>query len=1049
MQNKFTIQKNFAINAGAGSGKTYTLSRRYINAILGFDFFRENYERQQSYFKDKEAKKAAINEILTITYTEAAASEMKSRIFELINKIINHDTLDTNDKDYTSIRQAFENEKNAKKYVVETLKKAYVKINEAKISTIHSFCLDTLKSNSDIAKIDSKLEVIQDDEKNEEILKIVSEVFNSNQDKILDITSDISMYYLNLLINSYIDSSNFRGYFDSFTKESFMQDEYKELIEELYPLESAKTASEELKANIQASNLQNKQAYMDFLDEYITNIENFKPISWTILAKEKDVSITQRNEVFKQNKENLETIKSLEKLIPFYAQIDESQEALFFEKIQSLKNILHKIIQKYEARLNELGKISFDAIISKMAQIEPNLNLKYIMIDEFQDTNALQFKIIKNIKQKHTNLFVVGDSKQSIYSFQGAQIEVFNDAIEDKAFFEDLLNMSTNHRSDGVILENVNKIFQKLLVKNSNLKTISQNYEASSQDLSVYDKSREKKGSFKFLITANEYKQNKEELVSQIDTIANFIYDITCDKYKEYSHIKTLIKSKNKAIAVVFDSKKDIEELKAKLKLLGISSATNAPKEFFQNEEINDIFNVLKAVWILAEKQKNFNGFEKYYLVGAMRSNLLRTDDNSIKNYIDKKEIPPKLKEYCQVFKEKSLSEFVKFIIDDSNLFGVYAHFPNFKQKEANVYKLLNHCIAYEKQTELNLEAFLNLFEKSIFEDVQADEGYSLDEASSSIQLCSIHATKGLAYPMIILAKCEKALFSQVTSESIKYNDFTQNNTKKELIGFKINNYTPLSHRALKQIDKLKHLAEKKRLLYVALTRAQNHIVLSGELNKSKQGNISFREDSYLSMIHKSLDIELEELFSQKKNHCIEIKKHQREEKSQSAKVKYIENPLKPLEFTEHVKQSATQDSETKNTDALHVGTLTHKIIQFHHHNFSDEKEAIFNKFQIHDKAQKEQICQHLDNFYKSDIYEILKSDIWYKFELEFNHKNKTGFIDLLYYDKAKQGYVVVDFKTGKQTEESLEIYKKQLDFYKKVLEENDLSVIETRIVWL
>ena len=42
--NKFTIQKSFAISAGAGSGKTYTLSRRYINAILGFDYFRENYK---------------------------------------------------------------------------------------------------------------------------------------------------------------------------------------------------------------------------------------------------------------------------------------------------------------------------------------------------------------------------------------------------------------------------------------------------------------------------------------------------------------------------------------------------------------------------------------------------------------------------------------------------------------------------------------------------------------------------------------------------------------------------------------------------------------------------------------------------------------------------------------------------------------------------------------------------------------------------------------------------------------------------------------------
>ena len=48
---------------------------------------------------------------------------------------------------------------------------------------------------------------------------------------------------------------------------------------------------------------------------------------------------------------------------------------------------------------------------------------------------------------------------------------------------------------------------------------------------------------------------------------------------------------------------------------------------------------------------------------------------------------------------------------------------------------------------------------------------------------------------------------------------------KKEIVGFKINDYIPLSHRVLKQIDKMKHLAEKKRLLYVALTRAEHDVV--------------------------------------------------------------------------------------------------------------------------------------------------------------------------------------------------------------------------------
>jgi len=85
--NKFTIQNSFAISAGAGSGKTYTLSRRYINALLGFDYFREDYTTQNSFIEN--LKPAKVNEIVTITYTEAAALEMKARIFELIAKIIN------------------------------------------------------------------------------------------------------------------------------------------------------------------------------------------------------------------------------------------------------------------------------------------------------------------------------------------------------------------------------------------------------------------------------------------------------------------------------------------------------------------------------------------------------------------------------------------------------------------------------------------------------------------------------------------------------------------------------------------------------------------------------------------------------------------------------------------------------------------------------------------------------------------------------------------------------------------------------------------------
>ena len=113
--NKFTIQKSFAISAGAGSGKTYTLSRRYINAILGFDFFKE-LGFKDIYFET--LKPATTKQIVTITYTEAAALEMKERIFGLISKILNIANLEDTDGDKNSILDAFKSlDKNQKDYL--------------------------------------------------------------------------------------------------------------------------------------------------------------------------------------------------------------------------------------------------------------------------------------------------------------------------------------------------------------------------------------------------------------------------------------------------------------------------------------------------------------------------------------------------------------------------------------------------------------------------------------------------------------------------------------------------------------------------------------------------------------------------------------------------------------------------------------------------------------------------------------------------------------------------------------------------------------------
>jgi len=699
--NKFTIQKSFAISAGAGSGKTYTLSRRYINVLLGFDYFREDYKNQDSFFSLHVKKSATVNQIVTSTYTEAAALEMKGRIFELVAKIIHYDKLWAieqtkrqnenykKDGDFESIATANEYSSSHLEYIQETLHQAYIDSSNAKISTIHAYCLDIIKSNSDIARIDTKLDIIKDDEKQKELSSIIFDVLNceDNKDLVLDVSQNISMFFINNLINKYVSNTKFRNDYDSFTKDSIDIATYKELIYELYPLPSIDDALVEL---------QDDAIRLKWFQEFYDNFVNFRAVTWKEVDEDsKTPSMgAKKFPIADQLKKELET----NSLLSVYTHIDMQKETLFFDKIAKIKDLLQQIKSRYDFKLNELDKIDFDTIITKTLEIIPEVktNFKYIMVDEFQDTNAVQFEIVKNSCNEDTNLFVVGDSKQSIYSFQGAEIEVFNDATHDTTIFLSIEPMDKNHRSDGVVLNTVNKVFKLLLKKNEHLKLIKPNYEAEAQDLVVFNKKREDKGSFKYLITSQEYqtKEEKEleEPVNELDTITQFISEIYYAKRDDYKHISKLITEKEKAIAIVFDSSTKMLELKQKLRAKGITAKVSASDNFYYTKEVNDIFNTLKAIDILSKNPKELSSSQKYYIVGALRSNILRCDDNSIKEYLVANKVHDRLTHYVDIFKTMTLSQAVKYIYDDSNIMGVYAHYDDIEQRVANLYKFLALC---------------------------------------------------------------------------------------------------------------------------------------------------------------------------------------------------------------------------------------------------------------------------------------------------------------------------------------------------------------------
>lgn len=1038
--NKFTIQKSFAINAGAGSGKTYTLSRRYINAILGFDFFREN-GFENLYFEN--LKPATTKQIVTITYTEAAALEMKERIFGLISKILMVDSLADIDGDKESILEAFKPlNLEQKSYVIDTLQQALVQSSDAKISTIHSFCLDILKTNADIAKFDSSVDVIKDDEKDKLINDSIFQTLNNpkNKEIIKEISKYLNLYFMDTIFKKYATSSTFRKEFNSFDENSLDERSLKFLLLDLYKLPDVKEDYEILCNRFDEEKLEPK--YKDFLAKYIENYFNFNAVSWGELSAQFEVLIQFNRRPFTQMKdikENVENIKSFDSFYGIYQSINKEKEALFYKKIELLKSLMIQTKSLYDSKLKELGKLDFDEIISKAHEIIKyvNMDIKYMMVDEFQDTNSTQYEIIKNALNKDSNLFVVGDSKQSIYSFQGAEIEVFNDAITDKNYISSVEPMDVNFRSDGVVLDNVNKIFEKLLKTNDEITLIKQNYEATPQALKVSKDEKANKGTFRFLI--NSKVEDSENDTNEFEQIAKFIANIKYEKLEEYKHIRELIEKQQKAIAVVFDSKTKMLELKSYLAEHNIECKVSASENFYHTKEVNDIFNLLMFLQ---------NPKDKYYKAAALRSNILRFTDNEIYQIISKDLEIEELNSLRNEFETRILSDFVLYVYQKYTFKDLQNYFTDSEQKKANLDKFLFKVLEFENSNGNDTYMFLKQCEKNIyFSEVGEDEAFFKSDNLESIQLCTIHSTKGLAYPMVILANSDKNVYSQIQSDSIKHNSFSlsSNNEKKLITGFKVDDYEPLSFRLLKQIDKLKHLAEKKRLLYVALTRAEHDVVISANM---KNSNIS--DSSYLGMIVSGLNINSEDLYSKDFEGCIT----NLEDIEISKEIKVLENKevvLKELKFEEYIKPiSATSSSMNEDNLATKLGTITHKIFELYWDKFDEiDIELILNKFEIIEEIEQTKIKNSIENFKNSNVYKLLKSDVEHRFELEFNYKDKKGFIDLVYFDKDNAGWVIVDFKTGIKSQEKEEKYQKQLEFYEEVLSDIGMSVVGKDILWV
>ncbi|MGN1301652.1 MAG: UvrD-helicase domain-containing protein, partial [Clostridia bacterium] len=464
---------NLLVAAAAGSGKTAVLVERIINKITN-----ENID---------------IDKLLVVTFTNAAATEMRERILEAIYKKIEEEPENTN------------------------LQRQILLLNKASISTIHAFCLDVIKNNfyqTDISpnfrlantpEIELlKMEVIEEifdelyEEKNEEFINLVN-IYGGYRD-------DESLKEVILKIYRFIQSTPFPEEWLEEQVEKFNLKDTEDFAKTSWGSLLIENLKEETRSSInKLKNLSIKlkrendleKFYLCILDD-IQNLEeilalntwdnifekisNLKFKTWPkdmkAVSEQKDKAKEARDAI----KKNINKYK--EKIFIYDSKQANSDIYEMYGILVAIKNVIYKFMQKYKNAKKEKNIIDFNDIehyalnilVKKDEEgnyIGTEVAKKYqekfeeIAIDEYQDSNLVQEYILTTVSRGN-NIFMVGDVKQSIYKFRQARPELFLDKYRNYGEQSNLgrkIQLFENFRSRKNILDITNLVFEDIMSK--------------------------------------------------------------------------------------------------------------------------------------------------------------------------------------------------------------------------------------------------------------------------------------------------------------------------------------------------------------------------------------------------------------------------------------------------------------------------------------------------------------------------------------------------------------------------------------------------------
>ncbi|MGN0311311.1 MAG: helicase-exonuclease AddAB subunit AddA [Lachnospiraceae bacterium] len=850
--------RNLLVSAAAGSGKTAVLVERICQMVT-----------------DK-TNPMDIDELLVVTFTNAAAAEMKTRVMNSLQQRLKEDSGNAHLQRQVSL------------------------VHSAQITTIDGFCLQFLKEHFYLLDLEPGFRIVDENERTlimEDVMeRVLGEFYQEADPDFLDFVERYTQGKTDDALSSFVyrmfataqscpwpekwlseceedyDPAKIHVPEDLKLVDLLLQDARKKMTDAVELLRRAQTHCRDLEGLKKlTADLQELSDSLSFLtkaqqyETFYTALQEYKFPTMPRLSKLTEEEAEIKEEAKAARDEAKDIVKKLKENSFFLPGDQVVKDHLEMQpQIRVLCRMSRRFMEAFAKEKQNRNVVDFgdlehftlnilydeEGVVSPVAE-QYRKKFREIMIDEYQDSNALQEAILTAISGETAgkkNLFMVGDVKQSIYRFRQAKPELFIEKYR-RYRYEDSedqkIDLDLNFRSRQQVLRFSNYIFDGLMQED--LGEVPYDEHASLKYGASYDRQLDDLFEATVVVADGKTLEEKKE-VAEAGAIAEKIRQLMEDgrvtegeDYRpvRYSDIVILLRKKNL-------SKGISEELKAQ----GIPVVDLEKTGYFKTPEVSCVLSFLQVldnyrqdIPLAAVLASPMVGLSKKQLAQIRAMAPESTFFEAVQCYDKADGIGEKLGDFFQLLQEfrkmavyLPIHELLQELYEKTGYYDYVQMMPQGQMRRMNLDILVQRAKAYEQTSYHGLFHFLRYIDKLKEYDMDLSEGGTSD-GQDAVRLMTIHKSKGLEFPIVIVAGLGNVFYNGESREALitdgrygialKYTDAKRRITRESL-----------DMAAMKSVLKADNLAEEIRVLYVALTRAKEKLILTGavrDLNKIRQ----------------------------------------------------------------------------------------------------------------------------------------------------------------------------------------------------------------------